>query len=230
MVEVIGPSYYTAKFDSRCSAATGTGPPASESYFEPRARLADREEGSERMKIYTKTGDQGETGLFGGPRVRKDDVRIEAYGTVDELNAFLGQARAEELPAEIAPVIARAQNCLFTIGAELATPTADRQRIAPVPMAAIEELEVAIDRLESELPPLREFILPGGNRASAALHVARCVCRRAERRVVTLAQQEGVAISDGVIQYLNRLSDYLFVAARFACHAAGDAEITWRKD
>lgn len=182
------------------------------------------------MKIYTKTGDRGETGLFGGPRVPKDDVRIEAYGTVDELNAFLGQARSEELPAEVDQALARAQNCLFTIGAELATPRADRQRTAGISPAAVEELERAIDALEAALPPLREFILPGGSRSAAALHVARSVCRRAERRVVTLGRQDIGAVSETAICYLNRLSDYLFVAARHACHASGTAEVKWAKD
>ncbi len=182
------------------------------------------------MKIYTKTGDTGETGLFGGPRVPKDDVRIEAYGTVDELNAFLGQARAESLPAEVDAVLAQAQNCLFTIGAELATPNPERQRTAAVSSEAVSRLEQAIDALEASLPPLREFILPGGNRQAAALHVARGVCRRAERRVVTLARQETGTVSEVTVCYLNRLSDYLFVAARYACHAAGVAEVKWTKD
>ena len=182
------------------------------------------------MKIYTKTGDQGETGLFGGPRVRKDDVRIEAYGTVDELNAFLGQARCEALPAEVERMVARAQNCLFTIGAELATPDPNRQRTAALGEPAVLELEAAIDAIETELPPLREFILPGGNQAAAALHVARSVCRRAERRVITLSHDTGGAVSQTTISYLNRLSDYLFVAARLACHRAGNAEVCWTKD
>ncbi len=182
------------------------------------------------MKIYTKTGDRGETGLLGGPRVSKDDVRIEAYGTVDELNAFLGVARAEALPAEVDAVLARAQHCLFTIGAELATPDASRQRTQTLGESAVQELETAIDRLEASLPPLREFVLPGGDKSAAALHVARGVCRRAERRVVALMRVEGAHVSEGVICYLNRLSDYLFVAARFANQAAGQGDIAWRKD
>lgn len=182
------------------------------------------------MKIYTKTGDSGETGLFGGARVPKDDLRIEAYGTVDELNAFLGQARAEVLPEEVDRIVARAQNCLFTIGAELATPDPSRQRTAGISASAVEELERAIDHLEASLPPLREFILPGGNRPAAALHVARGVCRRAERRVVTLSHDAEATVSTIAIHYLNRLSDYLFVAARHACHAAGEAEVKWVKD
>lgn len=182
------------------------------------------------MKIYTKTGDTGETGLFGGPRVRKDDVRIEAYGTVDELNALLGAARSESLPAEVDAVIARVQNCLFTVGAELATPDPARQRTAVLADSAVEELEAAMDQMEFALPPLREFILPGGSKLAAALHVARGVCRRAERRVVTLANSEGASVSATTVRYLNRLSDYLFVAARYTNQAAGCPDIAWRKD
>ena len=182
------------------------------------------------MKIYTKTGDGGETGLFGGPRVPKDDLRIEAYGTVDELNSFLGQARAEGLPPDIERTVARAQHCLFTIGAELATTAETRRRIQALDTSAVRELESGIDLLEAALPPLREFILPGGSRAAAALHVARSVCRRAERRVVTLSRKRGGNIDDSSVQYLNRLSDYLFVAARAACQAAGIEEVKWLKD
>lgn len=182
------------------------------------------------MKIYTKTGDDGETGLFGGGRVPKDDLRIEAYGTIDELNAFLGQARTAALPVEVDGVIARAQHCLFTIGAELATPDSNRSRIASIAEADVHSLEAGIDQLDERLPLLREFVLPGGSLAAAALHVARSVCRRAERRVVTLARLEGVTVSAGTIKYLNRLSDYLFVAARYANHASGIEDIAWRKD
>jgi len=223
LVGLIGPSYYTTAASQHQRPTLQRDAPILPSHH----RFVSR---SKTMKIYTKTGDQGDTGLFGGPRVSKDDVRIEAYGTVDELNAFLGQARAEQLPPEITPIIARAQNCLFTIGAELATPNPGKQRTTTLDAAAVRELEAAIDQIEATLPLLREFILPGGNRAAAALHVARSVCRRAERRVVTLSRQAGVELSEEVVQYLNRLSDYLFVAARFACHAVGDAEVKWQKD
>ncbi len=141
------------------------------------------------MKIYTKTGDDGGTGLFGGPRVGKDDPRIEAYGTVDELNSLLGWARAVGLPADIDDCIMRIQNELFAVGAELATPDPAAHGTDWTGPEQIAALEQAIDRLEAPLAPLRQFILPGGTPAAAALHVARTVCRRAERRVVTLSHR-----------------------------------------
>lgn len=179
------------------------------------------------MKIYTKTGDRGDTGLFGGPRVRKDDPRIEAYGTVDELNAVLGLIRCEPLEASLDALLASIQNELFDLGAELATP--DPQRLGTHTIAAphIGRLEAAIDQHEAHLEPLKAFILPGGTRAAALLHVARTVCRRAERRLVTLADRE--AISADLIIYLNRLSDLLFVLARSANRAAGLADVPWKK-
>jgi cob(I)alamin adenosyltransferase len=182
------------------------------------------------MKIYTKTGDQGETGLFGGPRVRKDSPRIEAYGTVDELNAMLGAARVDtaELDASLDELLARVQNDLFDLGAELATPQAEKHRRA-ISAAQITELEQAIDRYEERLPPLREFILPGGCPAAAQLHLARTVCRRAERLVVTLSAAPGESVSDHAIIYLNRLSDLLFVLARVANQLAGEADVAWQK-
>jgi cob(I)alamin adenosyltransferase len=181
------------------------------------------------MKIYTKTGDAGETGLFAGARVRKDDVRIEAYGTVDELNAVIGLARAEALPAEIDQTLERVQSELFSVGAELATPEPEKHGTALVGDTQIALLERAIDSLETGLPPLKHFILPGGSRGAAALHVARGVCRRAERRVVTLAHSPGAEISPRIVRYLNRLGDYLFVAARFANWEAKALEIQWQK-
>jgi cob(I)alamin adenosyltransferase len=181
------------------------------------------------MKIYTKTGDAGETGLFGGPRVRKDDVRIEAYGTVDELNAAIGLARCEPLSAAIDQCLLRVQSELFSVGAELATPDAEKHGHALVGEPHISALENAIDSLEVHLPPLRQFILPGGSRGAATLHLARGICRRAERRVVTLAHEQPGQVSDRVIRYLNRLGDYLFVAARAAGHDAGAAELPWEK-
>lgn len=179
------------------------------------------------MKIYTKTGDGGETGLFGGPRVTKDDARVEAYGAVDELNAALGVARARGAGPDLEPALAAAQERLFTIGAELATPPGARARAAvpPVPAAWIAELEGAIDRMEAELPPLRHFVLPAGAPLAADLHLARAVARRAERRVVALHRREPVSAE--VLAFLNRLSDFLFVAARLANLRAGAPEQPW---
>jgi cob(I)alamin adenosyltransferase len=181
------------------------------------------------MKIYTKTGDAGETGLFAGPRVRKDDVRIEAYGTVDELNAILGLARCEPLPAEVETTLQRVQSELFSVGAELATPEPEKHGTALIGDSHATALEQAIDPMESRLPPLRNFILPAGSRGASLIHVARGVCRRAERRVVTLAHAPGSQVSDGLVRYLNRLGDYLFVAARFANLHSGGSETAWQK-
>ncbi len=180
------------------------------------------------MKIYTKTGDAGETGLFAGPRVRKDAARIEAYGTVDELNAVLGFARTQSLPANLDSIVARIQNELFRLGAELATPDRSRCATAVLTDNEITVLESEIDVLEAALAPLSQFILPGGTCAAAALHVARTVCRRAERRVVSLATAE--PLGEVAIAYLNRLSDFLFVAARAANKVAGVADVAWQKD
>ena len=179
------------------------------------------------MKIYTKTGDGGDTGLFGGPRVRKSDPRVEAYGEVDELNAAVGAARALVEDPEIDAELGRVQSELFCVGAELATPHGAKARsaIPPVDAAWTARLEALIDAWEAELPPLTRFVLPGGTRTAAALHVARTVCRRAERRVVSLvAEQE---IDARVLPYLNRLSDLLFVAARVANRRARRDEPTW---
>jgi cob(I)alamin adenosyltransferase len=181
------------------------------------------------LKIYTKTGDQGTTGLFGGGRVDKDHPRVEAYGDVDELNAALGLARAIELMPRIDEVLVPLQRDLFAIGALLATPDRDRMHEqlakARVDEARIAELERSIDDGERELEPLRAFILPGGTPKSAALHVARTVCRRAERRVVALRRE--VELPQLVVIYLNRLSDLLFVLARVANRRAGAGEVTW---
>jgi len=181
------------------------------------------------MNIYTRTGDRGETGLFGGGRVAKDDRRVEAYGDVDELNAALGLARAIELMPRVDEVLVPIQRDLFAIGALLATPDRDKMHEqlakARVDEDRVAELETAIDAGEAELEPLRAFILPGGTPKAAALHVARTVCRRAERRVVTLAHT--VEIPELVVMYLNRLSDLLFVLARVANRRAGAGEVTW---
>ena len=181
------------------------------------------------MKIYTKTGDSGDTGLFGGGRVKKDDTRVEAYGDVDELNAILGAARAAAPLPRIDNLLIPIQQDLFAIGALLATP--DRAKMeqhlskAKIDADRISALEREIDACDSELEPLRAFILPGGTEKAAALHVARTVCRRAERRVVHL--QRTVAIPDIVVVYLNRLSDLLFMLARVANKSAGVGEVTW---
>jgi cob(I)alamin adenosyltransferase len=179
------------------------------------------------VKIYTKTGDGGDTGLFGGPRVRKSDPRVEAYGDVDELNAAIGVVRALVEDPELDGELARVQAELFCVGAELATPHGAKARsaIPPVDPAWTVRLERAIDAWAAELPPLTRFVLPGGTRTAAALHVARTVCRRAERRAVALAAD--VEIDPQVLSYLNRLSDLLFVGARLANRRARREEPTW---
>jgi cob(I)alamin adenosyltransferase len=181
------------------------------------------------MKIYTKTGDAGQTGLFAGARVRKDDARIETYGTVDELNAVIGLVRCESLPVEIEQTLERVQSELFSVGAELATPEPEKHGTALIGEVHITLLEKAIDNLEAGLPPLKHFILPAGSRGASLLHVARGVCRQAERRVVTLANAPDVEVSPRMIRYLNRLGDYLFVAARFVNQEARVVETVWQK-
>ena len=179
------------------------------------------------MKIYTKTGDQGDTGLFGGGRIRKDAPRIEAYGTVDELNALLGVARAAGLPDDIDQIVSAIQGDLFAIGAELATTEPDLHGTQLVGATDIERLETAIDSQETNLPPLAQFILPGGTPAASQLHFARTVCRRAERCLVGLIDGGDEPISADVLIYLNRLSDLLFVIARAVNHASGVEETKW---
>jgi cob(I)alamin adenosyltransferase len=179
-------------------------------------------------KIYTRRGDDGSTGLFGGPRVRKDDLRVAAYGDVDELNSALGVAR-EELPqGDLRALVDALQSELFTLGAELATPDADKapKEVPRIMDAHVSRLEQEIDRLTGELPEMKNFILPGGSRAGAALHLCRTVCRRAERKAVSLA--DGVPVSAQALAYLNRLSDLLFVMARAANLRAGGIEIPWK--
>ncbi len=183
-------------------------------------------------RIYTKTGDGGETGLFGGGRVPKDDRRVQAYGAVDELNAAIGLALALEPRTYCRELLEQVQRDLFTIGAELATPDPmkldkalrDRPPLGPEQVTALEQ---AIDRYEAEVPPLKQFVLPGGAPKAAALHLARTVCRRAERAVVRLYREHKTGGLSSVIPYLNRLSDLLFVLARVANHAAGAPEIPW---
>jgi len=181
------------------------------------------------MKIYTKTGDAGDTGLFGGGRVPKDDPRVEAYGDVDELNAVIGMARAIEPLPRVDEVLVPMQRDLFSIGALLATPNLEKMHNhlakANIDDRRIRELEQLIDDCDRDLEPLRAFIIPGGSRKGAMLHVARTVCRRAERRVVHL--QHEVEIPQLVVVYLNRLSDLLFTLARLANVVTGAGEVTW---
>jgi cob(I)alamin adenosyltransferase len=176
------------------------------------------------MKIYTKTGDAGETGLFGGPRVRKDHARIDAFGTVDELNSHLGLLRTQAAARPFDDLLRRIQCELFDLGAELATPGDAAERIG---MQHVEAIEGAIDRYDEQLEPLKNFILPTGTPLAAAFHVARTVCRRAERRVVSLAAQLDTVIPSNAIEYLNRLGDLLFVLARFANRQENVADDPW---
>jgi cob(I)alamin adenosyltransferase len=179
------------------------------------------------MKLYTKTGDDGTTGLFGGGRVRKDDARVEAYGTIDELNAVIGVARSAGLTEEVDAALTDVQEDLFVIGAELAT-VAGKEDKLPMPLisaARAELLERAIDRIEEALPALTSFVIPGGAPPGALLHQARTVCRRAERRVLAAAEES--SIRPEIVVYLNRLSDLLFVAARRSNLARGTPELPW---
>ncbi len=186
------------------------------------------------MKIYTGTGDTGETGLYGGARVRKDDARVEAYGTLDEANALLGVAACHVQDTEIKALVARLQNELFILGADLATPLS-REETAGKPLVPRIEarhsvaLESLIDRFETELTPLRQFILPGGSGGASALHHARAVLRRAERRTVALWHTAGSEVNPEALRYLNRLADLLFVLARLENHRAGVADVPWSR-
>lgn len=181
------------------------------------------------MKIYTRRGDQGETDLFGGPRVGKDSLRIETCGEVDELNAVLGWACAEEPPHDVGDLLRSVQQDLFAMGAELASPDPVARGTRTLALARVEELERAIDGFQERVSPLTHFILPGGSRPAACLHVARAVCRRAERRLVSLDHAAPGQISPVLIAYLNRLSDLLFVLARFCNHSAGVPETLWKR-
>ncbi len=179
------------------------------------------------MKIYTKTGDGGETSLYGGQRVSKDVVRVETYGTVDECNAVLGLAIGFTHDAEAKAILTRIQGELFEVGADLATPMERGETVPRVRPEETAQLEAEIDRFEEELEPLRHFILPGGSAGGAFVHQARAVCRRAERLLVTL---EGVeTINPEIGRYMNRLSDHLFVLARLVNHRAGAPETKWER-
>ncbi|MGO4624878.1 cob(I)yrinic acid a,c-diamide adenosyltransferase [Ensifer sp. 2YAB10] len=181
-------------------------------------------------KIYTRTGDNGTTGLVAGPRRLKSDLRVDAYGAVDETNAFVGLARQHTADIRaLDDALMRIQNDLFDLGADLATPdTGEPPQYEPLRIVAAQVtwLENEIDRLNAELEPLRSFVLPAGSAASAALHVARTVARRAERQTVALANVEGEIVSTEAIAYINRLSDFLFVAARWA-NDKGQADVLW---
>jgi cob(I)alamin adenosyltransferase len=179
------------------------------------------------MKIYTKTGDDGTTGLFGGARIAKDDPRVEAYGAVDELNSVVGLARSAKPSSAIDALLASIQAELFVVGAELATVAGKEDKLSMKLVGQEEagQLELGIDTFEKGLPPLKSFVLPGGSAVGAALHQARTVCRRAERCV--LAASRSTAVRGEVLIYLNRLSDFLFVAARQANQDAGVPDVPW---
>ena len=179
------------------------------------------------VKIYTRTGDTGDTALFDGTRVRKSDARVAAYGDVDELNAWLGLVRADGVDSNLSDMLVQIQRDLFAIGARLADPShriADRVSKATVSREDVARLENWIDTLEAELPPLRRFIVPGGSIAGASLHVARTICRRAERAIVAL---DADSLEPELLIYVNRLSDLLFVMARSANHRAAEPELEW---
>lgn len=182
------------------------------------------------MKIYTRTGDSGRTGLFGGGRVPKDHLRVEAYGSVDELNAVIGRSIVDVADARVGERLRTIQQDLFSIGAVLARPPASEGRRTPaspdVPVERVAEMEGWIDSATGELEPLQNFIVPGGTSGAAALHHARTVCRRAERRVVSLSDQ--MEVGDGILRYLNRLSDLLFTFARLENARAGRRDVVWR--
>lgn len=185
------------------------------------------------MKIYTKTGDTGTTTLFGGTRVKKDNLRIESYGTVDELNAYIGLIKDQDISDVVRNSLLKIQNQLFTLGAMLATPPEkerlqngkERLTIPKIDANSILFLENKIDKMEEELPKMAHFILPGGHQTVSFCHVARCVCRRAERLSVALNKQE--IINNDIIKYLNRLSDYLFMLARKLSKDLSVTETKW---
>lgn len=177
------------------------------------------------MKIYTKTGDQGMTGLYGGDRVRKDDHRIESYGTIDELNSFIGWINARGLDYVDSDFFQKIQSQLFNIGSHLATSADSDMPLPDISDGLTRLLEEGIDRMNEDLPKLKSFVLPGGTEINAMIHIARTVCRRAERRVVGFSQHE--KIHPEIVIFLNRLSDYLFVLARYASWKEGKEEVPW---
>jgi cob(I)alamin adenosyltransferase len=179
--------------------------------------------GNRLSKIYTKTGDDGSTGLGDGTRVAKDSARVAAYGTVDELNSSIGIVLAQEIPAPIREALTQIQHDLFDLGGELCIPG-----MAMVHEADVERLEQTLDGFNADLPPLKDFILPGGGMAAACCHLARTVCRRAEREVVTLSRSE--TVRPEAVRYLNRLSDLLFVLSRVLARASGHGEVLWQHE
>ena len=179
--------------------------------------------GNRLSKIYTKTGDDGTTGLGDGTRVRKDSARVAAYGTVDELNSVIGIVLAQGIAADVRETLTQVQHDLFDLGGELCIPG-----MAVIHDADVDRLETTLDRFNADLPALRDFILPGGGMAAAACHLARTVCRRAEREIVTLSGVE--TVRPEVIRYLNRLSDLLFVLARVLARACGHGEVLWQHE
>jgi len=179
--------------------------------------------GNRLSKIYTKTGDDGTTGLGDGTRVAKDSARVAAYGTVDELNSAIGIVLAQDIPAPIREALTQIQHDLFDLGGELCIPG-----MAMVHEADVERLEQTLDGFNADLPPLKDFILPGGGMAAACCHLARTVCRRAEREVVTLSRSE--TVRPEAVRYLNRLSDLLFVLSRVLARASGHGEVLWQHE
>lgn len=180
------------------------------------------------MKIYTKTGDKGETGLFGGERVSKDSLRITSYGTIDELNSYIGYATTLVKDESIRKNLLTIQNYLFTLGSDLATTVNEKNEklnIKRTPQSYYEEIERLIDHYDSQLDELKNFILPGGSKSAALLHVCRTVCRRAEREVVAL--KNSVTIGDNIVIFLNRLSDLLFVLSRFENKVSNHLDTIW---
>ena len=182
--------------------------------------------GNRLTRICTRTGDNGTTGLGDGSRTDKDDPRIEAIGAIDELNSALGLLLSHELPGNLQDRLSRVQHCLFDVGGEVCLPGQPARHV--VGAEQIEELEAALEELNADLPPLREFILPGGSPAAAACHLARTICRRAERRLVSLGKVED--LNPAAIMYLNRLSDLLFVMARQLNRLAGKQDVFWRHE
>jgi cob(I)alamin adenosyltransferase len=181
------------------------------------------------MKIYTKGGDKGETGLYGGERVSKDSLRIETYGTVDELNSFIGLTLGEVSDSQIKKLLKQIQNTLFILGSDLSTPDNEKNKAHQIPRITksnYEEIEREIDKFDARLNELRNFILPGGSKGAALLHICRTVCRRAERRVVSLKNK--VNLNPDIIILLNRLSDLFFVLARYENKISGTEDVKWQ--
>lgn len=181
------------------------------------------------FKIYTKTGDKGQTSLIGGTRVSKSHIRIESYGTVDELNSYLGLVNDFCVEGNVKEWLREIQDRLFTLGAELATTQTKevKMKLPDLYLSDIEWLEQRIDEMNETLPEMRSFILPGGHQGASACHIARCICRRAERICVAMREHDE-QVSDIILQYLNRLSDFLFVLSRYITHINGKEEIPWR--